>query len=266
MAVHQPMQHSVQQSYPEMVPRRTARAWPGWLAFVLALGAAGAFIWLWHRPLLATNAELRKSLDEAQARNAKLSKELREAQAAAQGLRQERDDLSNEHARVLKEKEEAIEALNRLKDELSSKLQVEVQSGDIAITRRGNELVVDVSDKILFDTGQTELKEQGRKVLMQVAGTLVRFKDRVIQVGGHTDSARVVSPELRERYPTNWELSTARATNVVRFLQERTKIPGERLAAAGFAEYRPAATNRNEEGRQRNRRIEIVLIPRPPKT
>jgi chemotaxis protein MotB len=99
-----------------------------------------------------------------------------------------------------------------------------VQSGDIAITRRGN--------------------------------------DRIVQIGGHTDSARVVSPELVERYPTSWELSTARATNVVRFLREHSKLPGGRLLAAGFAEYRPAASNRSDKGRQKNRRIEIVLVPR----
>ena len=60
---------------------------------------------------------------------------------------------------------------------------------------------------------------------------------------------------------TNWELSTARATNVVRYFQERGKIPGTRLAAAGFAEFRPSASNASEEGRRKNRRIEILLVP-----
>ncbi|MFO7178841.1 MAG: flagellar motor protein MotB [Pseudomonadota bacterium] len=261
------VEHPVRHSYSELLlARRSGRAWPGWLACVLAVGASGAFVWFYHRPLYTHNSTLIQQLDDSRARANQLSAKIKEVEKARADLQRERDELAAQNAQVLKEKQEAVEALNRLKEDLSANLKVEIQSGDIKILRRGNDLVVDVSDKILFDTGKTEIKEQGRKVLLQVASTLARFKDRIIQIGGHTDSARIVSPELRERYPTNWELSTARATNVVRFLQERTKIPGERLAAAGFAEYRPAATNRNEEGRQRNRRIEIVLIPRPPKT
>jgi chemotaxis protein MotB len=71
-----------------------------------------------------------------------------------------------------------------------------------------------------------------------------------------------VTPGLRERYPTNWELSAARATNVVRHLQEKARLPGERLVASGFAQYRPAASNRSQAGRRQNRRIEIVLVPK----
>lgn len=70
----------------------------------------------------------------------------------------------------------------------------------------------------------------------------------------------MTNPATQERFPTNWELSTARATNVVRFLQESGNIPGERLVAMGFAQYRPAASNASASGRQQNRRIELVLI------
>lgn len=260
MAVHQ----YTEQSYPEYRSSQPSRAWPGWLAFVFAVALSGAFIWLRYRPTYLKNAALTEELRTAQASLAALVPKLEEAERRAASLEQEKNGLSAQQAQLIQEKQAALDALQRLKDELSSKLGVEVKSGDISITRRGNELVVDVSDKILFDVGKTEIKERGQKILVQVAGTLAGFKGHVIQVGGHTDSARVVSPELVERYPTNWELSTARATNVVRFLQEHSSIPGDRLLAAGFAQFRPAASNKSERGRQKNRRIEIVLLPRQP--
>jgi chemotaxis protein MotB len=110
---------------------------------------------------------------------------------------------------------------------------------------------------------QVEISEDGQRLPLQVAPTLLRLPKLVFQVAGHTDDARVVSAELRGRYPTNWELSTARATNVVRFLQERGRVPGDRLVAAGFAKYRPVASNRTEPERAKNRRIEITLVQRP---
>ncbi len=260
MVAHQ----SPEQSYSEYSPRHAPRAWPGWLAFVFVLALSGAFIWLRYRPTYQKNVAMTEELLALQASLAALVPKLEEAERKVQLLEQERDGLSAQNSQVLAERQAALDALQRLKDELSSKLVVEVKSGDIRITRRGNELVVDVSDKILFDTGKTEIKDQGRQILVQVAGILAGFKDHIIQVGGHTDSARVVSPELVERYPTNWELSTARATNVVRFLQDHSNITGDQLQAAGFAQFRPAASNRNEQGRQKNRRIEIVLLPRQP--
>jgi len=121
--------------------------------------------------------------------------------------------------------------------------------------------VVDLIDKIVFDSGEAELNDAGKEVLRQVGETLAKVPDEILQVTGHTDN-KPISRKLAERFPTNWELSVARATNVVRFLQEEVKIPGDRLVAAGMAEYRPVATNRTATGRRRNRRIEVRLLPR----
>ena len=133
-----------------------------------------------------------------------------------------------------------------------------VVSPGLAIDCAGNELVVDLSAQILFDSGGAEVNEAGQKVLAEVGRSLSALKDYTIQVGGHTDHQRVTNPETQERFPTNWELSTARATNVVRFLEERGKIPGTRLVATGFNQFRPVAGNTTEEGRQKNRRIELM--------
>jgi chemotaxis protein MotB len=89
-------------------------------------------------------------------------------------------------------------------------------------------------------------------------------RSQVFRVGGHTDSQRVVSKELVEQYPTNWELAAARATNVVRHLQDEGKVPGRQLMAASFSQYQPATSNKTDKGRQKNRRIEIVLLRKRP--
>jgi len=84
--------------------------------------------------------------------------------------------------------------------------------------------------------------------------------DKIIRVEGHTDNVPI-HPRLQKQFPTNWELSTTRATNVVRFLQEEVGIEGLRLQAVGMAEYRPVASNATSAGRSQNRRIEIALLP-----
>jgi chemotaxis protein MotB len=97
-------------------------------------------------------------------------------------------------------------------------------------------------------------------VLGRVGAVLARVADRQIQVAGHTDDSPI-SARLVSRYATNWELSTARATNVVRFLHEKSRIPPRRLAASGYGPFHPVASNATPAGRARNRRIEILLAP-----
>ena len=96
-------------------------------------------------------------------------------------------------------------------------------------------------------------------MLDRVAEILRKITDRQIKVEGHTDNVPI-GPAIIDRFPTNWELSTARATTVVRHLQERG-LDSKLLSAEGYSEYRPVASNETEEGRAKNRRIEIVLIP-----
>ncbi len=104
------------------------------------------------------------------------------------------------------------------------------------------------------------IKPKGQEVLLKLADSFRDSKGENIAVEGHTDDVQIGSA-LIDRFPTNWELSTARATAVVRFLQEKGNIAPERLTASGFGFYRPVATNETPEGRKQNRRIEIILVP-----
>ena len=113
-------------------------------------------------------------------------------------------------------------------------------------------------DKILFDSGSVEINAKGQELLLAMADALKNGNRQEILVEGHTDNVPL-SAALQKRFPSNWELSTARAAAVVRFLQEEAGIKPERLSARGYSFYRPVAPNTTEEGRRQNRRIEIIL-------
>ena len=131
------------------------------------------------------------------------------------------------------------------------------------VSQLADRLSVKILDKILFASGEAVISPKGREVLKRVGKVLAtaRDKDKVIRIEGHTDNVPI-GKTLREKFASNWELSTARATTVVRFLAETSKIPPDGFEAAGLGEYHPVAKNDTPEGRQQNRRIEIILYPR----
>jgi chemotaxis protein MotB len=243
-------------------PPRRRYGWLGWLLFLLVMALTGAFISYVYMPLREQRVALQAQVTERDQRVRTSAKRLADSQTKLAEFKRTQEQLSGQLVQAQEEKDKIEAELRRVQSELQAKLEPEIQAGNVRIKRRGNELVVDLADEILFDSGKSELLDSGKKVLAPVAPTLARLKEFTIQVAGHTDGARVTNPATQERFPTNWELSTARATNVVRFLQESGKVPGERLVAMGFAQYRPAASNATESGRQQNRRIELVLARR----
>jgi len=141
---------------------------------------------------------------------------------------------------------------------LVHKLSKEVQSGKLKVRQYQNMLSVDVAEQIFFDSGRAVLKSSGNSVLKSVGEALKSYDKKIIRVAGYTDNVPIAK-SMQKVFPSNWELSVARATNVVRFLQE-VGVPPERLIASGRGEYAPVASNDTPEGRQKNRRIEIMLI------
>jgi chemotaxis protein MotB len=244
--------------------RRSKLGCAGWILLVLALAAAALLIKFVYLPLKAERARLDGAVAEAGRREAALKRRASEAEARVLELKTREEQLTGKLSQSEAEREKLEAELKRVQSELSKLLEPEITAGNVRIKRRGNELVVELSDQILFDSGRAEVNESGQKVLAQVARSLATLNGYAIQVGGHTDNARVVNPETQEKFPTNWELSTARATQVVRFLEERGKVPGSRLVAAGFSQFRPTASNTKAEDRQKNRRIEIVLLQYTP--
>jgi chemotaxis protein MotB len=143
-------------------------------------------------------------------------------------------------------------------DDLVQGLSKEVEKGQLQVRQYKNMLAVDLAEKIFFDSGRATLKKEGKEVLKKVADALKGYENKIIRVVGHTDNVPVAK-SLQATFPSNWDLSVARATNVVRFLQE-AGIPPERMVTSGRGEYDPVAPNDTPEGRQKNRRIEIMLI------
>jgi len=169
-------------------------------------------------------------------------------------------ELEEKISDISKEKEEEIANLKGTYDELVSDMKQEIEQGQIKITQLADRLSVSMVDKILFPSGKSNITLEGLKVLERVGKVLKNTQNKIIRVEGHTDNVPIHS-RLKEKFPTNWELSTARATNVVRFLQEKTGIDPKRLHAVGLSEYHPVATNETKTGRSQNRRIEIALLP-----
>lgn len=159
-------------------------------------------------------------------------------------------DLQNQVIKLLDDTKKSIET--SLKDEISAK-GVEIQQAE-------DKLKVVLLDKVLFDSGSIEIKEDGKKLLLILADTLRKNKTNHIVVQGYTDNIPL-GEKLRRRFPSNWELSAARAASVVRFLQEKGNLDPERLSIKAYGSRCPVASNRTEEGRAQNRRIEIILGP-----
>ncbi len=152
-----------------------------------------------------------------------------------------------------------LEEKTRTYEDLVGKLQGEIKDGKIQISEMENRLTVKMIDKILFSSGSTKVAEEGKEALAKVAGVLKDVKGKRIQVEGHTDNVGL-GPSLQARFPTNWELSTARATAVVHELS-RNGVAESILSASGYGMHKPVASNEEETGRSQNRRIEIVLVP-----
>ena len=214
------------------------------LTAVLLLGLLGLASW-----------EKKKEVEKVRA-------ELAEAQAAAAKTQSEADDLKHELAEsqsriqeLQKEKDAVVQTHQSLEDEMRSALE----SKDVTISQLQGKLTVNILDRVLFDSGEADLKPAGAAVLRKVATILASHPNLKIHVIGHTDNVPIRAA-ARNRFPSNWELSTARATAAVRFLTEIAGVDPRRLGAVGYGEFRPVADNATPEGRARNRRIAITIL------
>jgi chemotaxis protein MotB len=204
----------------------------------------------------------------AQEEIAKLQKQAADLEANSARIAKEREQLRQEQARLAAAleqeriaKEEEIKRLTRTQEELSKSLQDEISKGNITIQQVRDRLTINMVDRVLFDSGQAQVKPAGVLVLKQVADVLNKITDKQIRIEGHTDNVPI-SSKLQDRFKTNWELSTARATTVVRYLIDHGGVDRQYLSAVGYADTHPLASNDTEEGRSSNRRIEIVLYPK----
>jgi len=205
----------------------------------------------------------KRALETARDRGDAIEREAASLRTRVADLEAIRDQLrrtSEELQEAVAEKEKALLALRSTQDDLLLGLQKEIADKTVEVERIRDQIRVQMVDEILFDSGETEIKPAGLEVLRRVGAILKKTENRRIEVQGHTDNVPIVGA-LARRFPTNWELSAARATNVARFLQDDGGLDPTLLTATAYSEYQPRDRNDTGAGRRRNRRIEILLGP-----
>lgn len=241
------------------------------LLSIVALGlAGGAGYYAWQlRGQLADQKDELSNL-RGEARTASLANEkaelltgqlaeCKERTEALASLESNLDSTKAELESLRNQREQTAKRLAAFKD-LTEKLKKMIDSGRLDVVVRDGRMVVKLPASVLFDSGSAELSREGELALMELAVALRQFPDRTFMIEGHTDNRPLEASGPEARYTDNWELSTARAVNVTRFLVE-VKLDPENLIAAGRGPYDPIADNKTPRGRQKNRRIEIVLLP-----
>ena len=184
-----------------------------------------------------------------EAERTKLERELVETREALAAEKKQADELRAEKAKVAAKSAETAKERDKL---------AAVVSGQGAVSQNGEEITLEMVDKVLFQIGEAELTPRGKDVLTRVGAALNDVPDKQIWVQGHTDDTPIRPAKgVTPRFASNWELSSARALTVVHYLQTEAKVDPRRLAAVAFSQYRPAS-----RVKAKNRRIEIVLYPK----
>jgi len=198
--------------------------------------------------VISDNAALRQQLQNAGVETEQLA-----AQNEATRAMLEESQRALAEARKRQASAEARDAVYRA---VKERLQAMIDAGKLNVRIVRGRMVIDLKQDILFPSGRAKLSDIGEETLSEVAGVLASFPDRSFQVEGHTDNV----PISTDRFPSNWELSTARAVSVVKLFVDKG-MSAEAVSAAGFGEYQARADNGSEDGRALNRRIEIVMQP-----
>ena len=202
---------------------------------------------------------------QLRAQNDQLEEEMQKLEARLRHVEQLKNEL--EQVRAAREAQEAqlarvrgeVQTVGREIDRITKALE-EKFGKSLVVTQHQDRLVLTMLGQVLFESGEAHLTPLGLDIMKQVGEVLATLPDKNIQVEGHTDNNPIYG-RLQQRYPTNWELSTARATTVLRYLIEQTGMDPKEFAATGYADTRPAVANNSEEGQAQNRRVEIVLYP-----
>jgi chemotaxis protein MotB len=215
------------------------------------------------RDLTGERDHLREQFEGMQASNATMAHRLEElgqnvSQLQAQG-QQQATALTEAQQREaeLRRRQQLAEARLTTYRNMVAQFQSMISAGQLRVRTVRGRMVIEMPAGILFDSGRAELRSEGQQVLRQVAAVLSQIRERDFLVAGHTDNVQL---GRGGRFADNWDLSAARALNVVRFLAANN-VAAVHLGGAGYGEYQPALANDTDEHRAQNRRVEIILMP-----
>ncbi|MGA2140967.1 MAG: OmpA family protein [Brevinematales bacterium] len=202
---------------------------------------------------------LETSIKDRDLKIASLQDEITNRDSQISDLQKTINSLSESQAKLLQEKNLEISNITATHNKMESAMQAELASGELKIKQIGDILSVDFQDKIFFDSGSADIRNSGKMTLDKVARVLKTITNKQVRIEGYTDNDPI-APGYQWKFPSNWELSTARATTIVRYLQSQGIDPSL-LKATGYGEYNPIAPNDTAEGKAQNRRIVILLVP-----
>lgn len=200
--------------------------------------------------------ELKKRLQEAQSHTLCLEEEIVKNQNEIEALNRKLLILKGEKATA----EMKMGQLKSTYEDLISDLKQQIENQEVTIKEFEEKISVTFVDYILFEFGRANITPEGKTILKRVGKILKKLQGRKIRVVGHSDNIPIV-PEYRSKFPSNWELSAARASAVVRDFQQNAGIDPSNLEAVGRSFYDPIASNETEKGRAQNRRVEIIIAP-----
>jgi len=208
------------------------------------------------------SVELERALEDEKAKVAGLNDQLRELELRQAKMLKDKtsleasvNDMTAALAELQKRKEAAEARVSEFRS-LLSKFKGLIDAGKLKVKLTDGRMVVVMASDVLFTSGSATLSRDGQEAIAEVGKLLASIKGRKFQVEGHTDDV----PIRTAQYPSNWELASARAVNVVRTMLE-AGMPAERISAASYGESQPTATNKTPDGRAQNRRIDIIIVP-----
>lgn len=200
--------------------------------------------------------ELWESLKEDQSRIRFLEEEVANSHSEIEGLQGELSSLKGKKTMA----ERKVGQLKTAYESLISELKQQIEDQEVTIKEYEEKISVTVVDRILFELGMATITPDGKNILQRVGTILKNIQNRKIRVVGHTDNIPI-TPDYQYKFPTNWELSAARAAAVARHFQRESGINPGTLEAVGRSFYDPVASNQTAEGRAQNRRVEIIIAP-----
>lgn len=200
-------------------------------------------------------AQTEQELADARQKVAATQDDVTKLEAKKQALQKE---LSASQAQLatLREIEAETTRRNEIYAQFVNRLKTMIDGGQLTVSIEQGRIVINLPNNVLFKSGSANLNPESTEAITPIAAAMSQFSDRRFQIEGHTDN----NPINTARFPSNWELSTARALAVVHLLTNLGVTP-ENISAAGFGEFHPRAANENDEGRELNRRIEIIMLP-----
>jgi chemotaxis protein MotB len=265
-------------------PKQRRFPWRLWLYAIVITGAAGAagyFGWQYRGDANtaaaaavkceATVVPMKKQVADAQTSAKNCDTALSASTQRAQQLESQLGDISknmsatkDELEKLRDQKAEADKRMAAIED-IQKQFAKMIDTGQLRVTARHGELVLSLPSEVLFPSGSAELSKTGEYAVVEVAAVLKKFPDRRFLVVGHTDNQDIAKPKAGATAPTatfadNWQLSTERALTVTRVLVTAGMDP-KAVIAAGVGDHDPIASNATADGRAKNRRIEIALLP-----